>query len=91
MNIQRLARLDHALASDLGVILQQFAALEGISTRSVRRDLDTLREMGGSIPRGVSEGELTLFRYDDGCRVFAEWIDGRENRKTKPGGIAKSA
>lgn len=72
--LKRLAQLDAALSGD-GILVSEFAERYGLSTKTVRRDLETLRGLGAEIPKGKQDGLAKLFRYRDRRqRVFSEWV-----------------
>lgn len=72
--LRRLAELDAALAGE-GVRVREFAESRGLSTKTIRRDLETLRSLGAEIPKGESGTTAFVFRYTDRRRrVFAKWV-----------------
>ena len=72
--LKRLAQLDAALAGD-GITVREAAERWGLSTKTIRRDFETLRSLGAEIPKGEQDGSVQVFRYS--CRrqrVFSKWV-----------------
>lgn len=71
--LRRLIALDAALAGS-GVRVSEFAAEWGVDPKTIRRDLDLLRDLGCEIPLGsVESGPSHVFRYTGKRRLFSKW------------------
>lgn len=73
--LRRLAELDAALAGD-GITARDAAERWGLSTKTFRRDIATLRSLGADIPEGDQlSGKAHTYRYADRRRrVFSKWV-----------------
>jgi predicted DNA-binding transcriptional regulator YafY len=71
----RLIYLDYKLSRD-GVTVKEASRRWDVSTKTIRRDLDTIREMGGTLiepMQGVKDAHVYQYA-DKSRRVFSEDI-----------------
>lgn len=69
--IQRLRRMDAALATAEGLHVPDFARAEGVSQRNVHRDLHLLRQIGVET-RTERDPETGRYHHWSSGRLFAE-------------------
>lgn len=74
--IQRLREIDAALASDEGLRVGVFAEKWGVSARTIRRYIKTLRDLGyetfeQTVPANNQVGRTTAHFYDRTEKLFS--------------------
>jgi NADH/NAD ratio-sensing transcriptional regulator Rex len=69
--LKRWRALDRELMSITGMNLKSFARKQGVTTRTVRRDIEVFREVGQLIVSNPADSREHLFEYDQGAdRLF---------------------
>ena len=80
VDLPRTVEIDRLLTRQHGVTVEQLATMLNVSTKTIRRDLDTMHRLyGRRLIVDVGQHGRKTYRIDAENRIFARWVAGRVN------------